>query len=140
VEAPATYRATDIQFEGLQGNSFRLHFNSKAHRMHLPLIGEHNVLNSLPAIAVAHHLGLDFESIDQRLLQLKPVAGRGEILVFENGFTVINDTYNSNPAALQAVIKFLKRVPGFRRKILVAAKCWLGLPQKDSTGVRTPSR
>jgi UDP-N-acetylmuramoyl-tripeptide--D-alanyl-D-alanine ligase len=122
VEAPATYRATDIQFEGLQGNSFRLNFRSKAHRMRIPLIGEHNVFNSLPAIAVAHHLGMDFESIAQQLLQLKPVFGRGEILTFENGFTAINDTYNSNPAALQAVIKFLKRVPGFRRKILVAGE------------------
>lgn len=122
VEAPATYRATHIQFAGLQGNSFRLNFKSKAHRMRLPLIGEHNVWNSLPAIVVAHHLGMDFESIDQRLLQLKPVAGRGEILTFEYGFTVINDTYNSNPAALQAVIRFLKRVPGFQRKILVAGE------------------
>jgi UDP-N-acetylmuramoyl-tripeptide--D-alanyl-D-alanine ligase len=122
VEAPATYRATDIQFEGLQGNSFRLNFKSKAHGMRLPLIGEHNVFNSLPAIAVAHHLGMDFESIHQRLVQLKPVSGRGEILTFKNGFTVINDTYNSNPAALQAVTQFLRKVPGFARKILVAGE------------------
>ena len=122
VGAPATFRATDIKSEGLRGNSFRLNFKSKAHRMCLPLIGEHNVFNSLPAIAVAHRFGMDFESIDQRLLQLKPVSGRGEILSFEDGFTVINDTYNSNPAALQALIKFLKKVPGYRRKILVAGE------------------
>jgi UDP-N-acetylmuramoyl-tripeptide--D-alanyl-D-alanine ligase len=121
-EAPAMYRATEIRSEGLQGNSFRLSFKSKSRRFRIPLIGEHNVINSLPGIAAAHHLGMDFESIDQRLQQLTPSPGRGEILRFQEGFTVINDTYNSNPAALQALIRFLKMVPGFRRKILVAGE------------------
>jgi UDP-N-acetylmuramoyl-tripeptide--D-alanyl-D-alanine ligase len=120
--APATYRATEIQSEGLAGNSFRLVYRSKAHRMRVPLIGEHNVLNALPGIAVAHHLGMDFESIDQRLQELQPVSGRGEILRFGDGITIINDTYNSNPSALRALIRFLKKVPGYRRKILVAGE------------------
>jgi UDP-N-acetylmuramoyl-tripeptide--D-alanyl-D-alanine ligase len=76
----------------------------------------------LPGIAVAHHLGLGFEAIDQRMKQLKPLAGRGEILSFVDGFHLINDSYNSNPAALEAMIQVLKKVPGVKRRILVAGE------------------
>ena len=37
-------------------------------------------------------------------------------------FCVIDDTYNSNPAALMTMMRFLKRIPGYRRKILVAGE------------------
>ncbi|MFN8007682.1 MAG: UDP-N-acetylmuramoyl-tripeptide--D-alanyl-D-alanine ligase [Terriglobia bacterium] len=122
MKSVATYRATNIRSEGIEGNSFVLTYRSRKHQVRLPLIGEHNVANCLPAIALAHHLGMDFETISQSLLQFRPVSGRGEILRFGQGFTVINDTYNSNPAALQAMIHFLSSVPGFRRKILVAGE------------------
>jgi UDP-N-acetylmuramoyl-tripeptide--D-alanyl-D-alanine ligase len=65
---------------------------------------------------------LGFEEISDRLQQLRPLPGRGEVLHFEDGFGVVNDSYNSNPAALETMISFLKRVPGYKRKILVAGE------------------
>ena len=41
---------------------------------------------------------------------------------FKEGFSVLDDSYNSNPAALEAIIRFVKRVFGYRRKILVAGE------------------
>jgi UDP-N-acetylmuramoyl-tripeptide--D-alanyl-D-alanine ligase len=122
VEAPATYRVIEIRFQGLDGSEFRLDYRSTGHLLKLPLIGEHNIHNCLPAIAVAHHLGLGFETIDQSLRQLKPVAGRGDVLHFREGFSVLDDSYNSNPAALEAIIRFVKKISGYRRKILVAGE------------------
>jgi UDP-N-acetylmuramoyl-tripeptide--D-alanyl-D-alanine ligase len=122
VEAAAAYRASEIRSLGLDGQEFRLDHKAQGHRLRLPLIGEHNVHNVLPAIAVAHHLGVGFETIRQSLSALKPTPGRGELLRFHDGFAVLNDSYNSNPAAMDAVIAFLKTLTGFKRTILVAGE------------------
>ncbi|MBM3801531.1 MAG: UDP-N-acetylmuramoyl-tripeptide--D-alanyl-D-alanine ligase [Acidimicrobiia bacterium] len=122
VEAAAAYRASAIQALGLKGQEFRLDHKAQGHRLWLPLIGEHNVHNALPAIAVAHHLGVGFETIHQSLAALKPAPGRGDLLHFHDGFTVLNESYNSNPAAMEAVIALLRTLRGFKRLILIAGE------------------
>jgi UDP-N-acetylmuramoyl-tripeptide--D-alanyl-D-alanine ligase len=47
---------------------------------------------------------------------------RGELLRFSNGAALINDSYNSSPAALHAMIKVLAATPNYRRRILVAGE------------------
>ena len=47
-----------------------------------------------------------------------PADKRGEVVRFENGFTVINDSYNSSPTALDALARLLAETPGYRRRIL----------------------
>jgi UDP-N-acetylmuramoyl-tripeptide--D-alanyl-D-alanine ligase len=47
---------------------------------------------------------------------------RGELIRFTNGFALINDSYNSSPAALQAMTNLLAATPGFRRRILAAGE------------------
>jgi len=122
IRTTASYRVSGIQFKGLRGCQLRLSHKGISHTFDIPLIGVHNIYNCLPGIVLAHQLGLGFETIAQRLQQLIPPPGRGEVLQFEGGFSVVNDSYNSNPAALQTMISFLKRVPGYKRKILVAGE------------------
>jgi UDP-N-acetylmuramoyl-tripeptide--D-alanyl-D-alanine ligase len=47
---------------------------------------------------------------------------RGELLSFSNGAALINDSYNSSPAALHAMIKVLAATPNYRRRILAAGE------------------
>ena len=47
---------------------------------------------------------------------------RGRILRFKDGFTVIDDSYNSNPRALMQMIEVLSGIPSFTRRILVAGE------------------
>src|SRR5258708_33882211 len=47
---------------------------------------------------------------------------RGELLRFSNGAALINDSYNSSPAALQAMTELLAATPNFRRRILAAGE------------------
>ena len=47
---------------------------------------------------------------------------RGRLLRFADGFAVINDSYNSNPVALEAMTELLARTPGYRRRILAAGE------------------
>jgi UDP-N-acetylmuramoyl-tripeptide--D-alanyl-D-alanine ligase len=53
---------------------------------------------------------------------LAPAAMRGEVLKFQAGFTVINDCYNSNPAALASMVDVLASTSGYRRRILAAGE------------------
>jgi len=43
---------------------------------------------------------------------------RGELLRFSNGAALINDSYNSSPAALHAMVEVLAATPNFQRRIL----------------------
>ena len=47
---------------------------------------------------------------------------RGELLRFTNGAALINDSYNSSPAALHAMISVLAATPDYRRRILAAGE------------------
>jgi UDP-N-acetylmuramoyl-tripeptide--D-alanyl-D-alanine ligase len=47
---------------------------------------------------------------------------RGEVLKFQDGFTVINDCYNSNPVALASMIGLPASTSGYRRRILAAGE------------------
>src|SRR5229473_1693858 len=55
-------------------------------------------------------------------LSLRAPAMRGELLRFSNGSALINDSYNSSPAALQAMTELLAATPNFRRRILAAGE------------------
>ena len=47
---------------------------------------------------------------------------RGEVVKFREGFAVIDDSYNSNPKALTEMIRFLGKLQGYKRKIVVAGE------------------
>jgi UDP-N-acetylmuramoyl-tripeptide--D-alanyl-D-alanine ligase len=51
-----------------------------------------------------------------------PADKRGEVIRFEDGFTVINDSYNSSPTALDALAGLLAATPGYGRRILAAGE------------------
>jgi UDP-N-acetylmuramoyl-tripeptide--D-alanyl-D-alanine ligase len=44
------------------------------------------------------------------------------VIKFREGFAVIDDSYNSNPRALSEMIRFMGKLQGFERKILVAGE------------------
>jgi UDP-N-acetylmuramoyl-tripeptide--D-alanyl-D-alanine ligase len=51
-----------------------------------------------------------------------PADKRGEVVRYEEDFTVINDTYNSSPTALNELVKLLVATPSYRRKILATGE------------------
>lgn len=71
----------------------------------LSLLGEHNVMNALAAAACATALGVDLQAIKQGLELMRPVKGRLETKTGPRKSRLIDDTYNANPASLQAAIK-----------------------------------
>lgn len=82
--------------------------------INLKLLGAHNVINSLAAIAAAVAANVSLEQIVQGLECLKPVNGRLQMKQGLNNSRVIDDTYNANPSSLHAAINVLHDFSGKR--------------------------
>lgn len=83
----------------------------------LPLPGRHNAMNALAAVAAALAAGSQTDAIKQGLEKVRPVQGRLQKLKGVNQAQLINDSYNANPASLQAALEWLAAQQG--EKILV---------------------
>lgn len=125
IQHPADVRAENIKSFGADGTKFDLVIDSARERVHLPLIGEHNVRNALAAAATALHYHLTPSEIANALGELKPSEKRGEILSF-HGATLINDCYNSNPTALKFMVQSLAEMPASRRIVVAGEMLELG--------------
>jgi UDP-N-acetylmuramoyl-tripeptide--D-alanyl-D-alanine ligase len=78
----------------------------------LQVPGEHNVRNALAATAAAIALNISLETIAAGLENFGGVAGRLQRSVGKHGATIIDDTYNANPASLRAAISVLAQTTG----------------------------
>lgn len=82
-----------------------------------PLLGRHNIINALAAIAAAIAINIKPVAIKDGLEQIQPATGRLQVHTLANGVKVIDDTYNANPFSLQAAVQALSGFSG--KKILV---------------------
>ncbi|HVM75619.1 MAG TPA: UDP-N-acetylmuramoyl-tripeptide--D-alanyl-D-alanine ligase [Candidatus Saccharimonadales bacterium] len=122
VEKPAEFQAEEIEDRGALGSSFTLVHRGKRTRMELALPGRHVVGNALAALAAASEWDIGVADAAKVFRELRTPAMRGELIRFTSGFALINDSYNSSPAALQAMMNLLAATPGFERRILAAGE------------------
>jgi len=115
-------RATEVQIAGLNETRFSIVHQGLTRKALIPLAGEHFVRNALPAVALAIQFRLPMEQIIESLRHLRQAEMRGRILHFKEGFTIIDDSYNSNPCALMRMTDTLCRIPAYTRRILVAGE------------------
>ncbi|MDH5368725.1 MAG: UDP-N-acetylmuramoyl-tripeptide--D-alanyl-D-alanine ligase, partial [Gammaproteobacteria bacterium] len=76
-------------------------------KIELKLLGRHNVMNALAAIAAAIAAKISLEQIVKGLEDLKPVNGRLQIKRGIKNSRIIDDTYNANPTSLHAALNVL---------------------------------
>lgn len=86
-------------------------------KLHLDMPGMHNVQNIMPDIAIARELGLTLEEIKEGLNNLEATSMRFEIIDMKD-YKVIDDTYNSSPAACRTSTDVMVNLPS-KRKICV---------------------
>jgi UDP-N-acetylmuramoyl-tripeptide--D-alanyl-D-alanine ligase len=120
--AGAQFRAEKITDLGADGTAFDFISPQGRAALELPLPGRHNISNALAALAAASVWGIGAAEAAAVLPRLAAGEMRGRLLRFTTGMAVINDSYNSNPVALRAMIELLVRTPGFRRRILAAGE------------------
>ncbi|CAM2827956.1 UDP-N-acetylmuramoyl-tripeptide--D-alanyl-D-alanine ligase [Paenibacillus sediminis] len=85
----------------------------------LPILGQHNVVNCLAAIAVARHYGVRDEAIREGLEHIDLTGMRIEIITGKSGVTILNDAYNASPTSVKAAIDVLEKMKGYRHKVAV---------------------
>lgn len=85
----------------------------------LPLLGTHNVVNCLAAMAVARHFGVTPENMAAGLSQLKLTGMRIEVTQAVSGLTLLNDAYNASPTSMKAAVDVLEGLKGYRMKVAV---------------------
>lgn len=103
---------------GQAGMEFTLCIGRERKRVRLRLSGEHNLLNALGAAAMAHGLGADLEAVRGGLETVKPFPMRMSIERWKE-FGLIDDTYNANPASMEAAVKTLAAIKSVGEKIAV---------------------
>ncbi|MDF2612577.1 MAG: UDP-N-acetylmuramoyl-tripeptide--D-alanyl-D-alanine ligase [Clostridia bacterium] len=82
-------------------------------------LGEHMIYNTLAAVAIAESLGLSKNEILRGLASYQPTKMRMNIQTYDNGFTVIDDTYNASTDSMCAALKVLQDYPVSSRKVAV---------------------
>ncbi|HTH54305.1 MAG TPA: UDP-N-acetylmuramoyl-tripeptide--D-alanyl-D-alanine ligase [Edaphobacter sp.] len=116
----AQVRGAEIEEIGPEGVRFKVVANGEQAQVHLHLLGRHNVLNALAAIATGLRSGISLSECASAIAALQPSDKRGQVLSWR-GATLINDSYNSNPRALDAMVDALMAMPG-QRHIAVAGE------------------
>src|SRR5437899_10765648 len=107
IENRADVTATGIDTSRFGSIRFRLQTPMGAAAAELPMTGSHNLMNALAASAVATALRVKPELIADALRTARPPRMRGEVLDFAAGFTVVDDSYNSNPRSLLSMTRTL---------------------------------
>ena len=128
--ATADVRAENVQSRGAGGSEFDVvTANGREHAI-LPLLGEHNILNGLAGVSVGLARGMKMADAVAALASLAPADKRGQVLQLGN-ITVVNDCYNSNPKALDAMVDALAAMRAARRIVVAGEMLELGPAGED---------
>jgi len=101
----ADVAAQAVVDRGLAGTRATLTTPWGAAVIDVPLLGRGHLGNALAAVAVAGEYGVPLEVMVERLASTKPAARRGEVWRLPSGVTLVDDSYNSNPRALQRALE-----------------------------------
>ena len=86
-------------------------------RLRTSLLGLGNLSNVLAAMAVGLHFDIPLDDMVARAATLAPAYHRGEVLRLPGGVTLIDDSYNSSPAALGRALETMASATGSARKV-----------------------
>ena len=126
LDQKADVQATGVSYDR-QGSSFHLHLghqgeiqttadSQKTRRKDIPMDqidirlavpGRHNVYNAVGAAAIASKLGADRAGIKMGLELFQPIHLRSQVIQWR-GVTILNDSYNANPASMRSALETLK--------------------------------
>ena len=122
----ADVRADQVVARGIDGIDATVHTPKGSFDVRVPLVGLGNLMNVLAATAVAIELDVPLDEIARRIAALAPAAKRGEVIRQDNGVTIVDDSYNSSPAALLQSLAALKATAATRRAAVLGEMLELG--------------
>ena len=115
----------EVLHQGLDGTEIVMAAAGREIRTKVPLPGMHNVVNALAAAACALSLGIDHEKISRGIADARFPGMRSEVIV-HRGVSIINDSYNANPASMKAALEVLVESPNTYRVAVLGDMLELG--------------
>jgi UDP-N-acetylmuramate: L-alanyl-gamma-D-glutamyl-meso-diaminopimelate ligase len=104
---------------GSAASRFAVHFEGRAvAEVNWPLLGEHNVMNALAAIAAARHVGVEPKRAAASLERFRGVKRRMEIRGVVGDVTVYDD-FAHHPTAIETTVRGLRARVGKARIVAV---------------------
>lgn len=121
-------KAVDIKV-GISGSTFTL-ITREGEQIccQTALLGKHNVGNITGAAAIAKYLGVPMKQISVGIEKIKPIEHRLQLI--QGAVTVIDDSYNANPAGTKAALDVLKEFAPARRIIVTPGMVELGIEEE----------
>jgi UDP-N-acetylmuramoyl-tripeptide--D-alanyl-D-alanine ligase len=110
-------RARDVESVGMDGQKFLLHTPRGEVVVHLKVCGRHNIYNALAATAALLEK-VDLPTIVAGLEAFVPYAGRFQPEHLD-GITLIDDSYNANPASTKAALETLNQIAPAGHRVAV---------------------
>lgn len=111
--------------EGYKGYFTNPEFSNQM-RATVRVIGEHNLRPIIGAAAVAIRFGMSPSAIVRGVEAIRPVAGRMNALKGVKNSTLLDDTYNSSPAAAAAAIQTLSNMSAPQKIAILGSMNELG--------------
>jgi UDP-N-acetylmuramoyl-tripeptide--D-alanyl-D-alanine ligase len=121
IDSPADVTAAEIDTSSLGAIAFVLRTPFGEAESLLPMSGRHNLSNALAAAAVGTAFEMTPAQIAEALRTAMPPKMRGEVFDFAAGFSVIDDSYNSNPRSLINMVRTMAEGGKDRRRLVVIA-------------------
>ena len=122
--------AKNIALEELS-SKFTVYDGEKEEEFSLDMPGEHNISNLMLGIAIAKELGVSFEEMKRGLNNIEATSMRLE-LIKKDGFSILNDCYNSSPVAVKSAIDVMKNIEGKRRIAVLGTMRELGHKSEEA--------
>jgi UDP-N-acetylmuramoyl-tripeptide--D-alanyl-D-alanine ligase len=121
----AEVRAVHVAEMGVEGVVFTVETKGERASVQLKMLGRHNVPNALAAIATGLRSGMGLDECAAAVGEMRAGDKRGEVLEWREA-TLINDCYNSNPTALNAMVDALMAIPAERHIVVAGEMLELG--------------
>lgn len=112
-------RATNVRDHGEEGVTFTLLYANHSIPIQISVPGKHNLYNALAASAIAIGMNVSSDNIINGLKQYQGVKGRFTLIALRDGITLVDDTYNANPASLKAALDAAKTLAADKKRIIV---------------------
>jgi UDP-N-acetylmuramoyl-tripeptide--D-alanyl-D-alanine ligase len=119
IDVRADVSASNVVDRGLAGTRAAVTTPSGTATVEVPLLGRGHLGNALAAMAVAGAYEVPLETMVELVATTRPAARRGEVWRLASGVTLVDDSYNSNPRALQRTLEAVAAEHECARRIAV---------------------
>lgn len=104
-----------------------VHYGREQAVLHVPVPGLHHLSNALAALAVAVALDVPLAEAVEGIQQMQVMDKRMQIHRIPKQITILDDTYNANPASVNAALHTLEQMAdGYRRVVVLGDMLELG--------------